>query len=88
MHLEKHFFVDGLKEKNAYSKCPFCEVCDWRLLVNKVSDITNQTLMNFTLLHLKDASQDALAVTVVAMVCGGCGFVRLQARDHALGEFD
>lgn len=81
MRWEKHSFIDYLKTKNAYSGCPCCKSCDWRILIHDVTNIQDQRLIEFSLMHLIESGK-VIHTAAVAMACGNCGFVRMHLTNR------
>lgn len=82
MLIEKHQFIDGLAGKGSSLDCPFCRNSYWKLLIDEPVDMTNQQLLNFTLVAPNRLGELA-QTSVVSMVCKQCGFL----RQHSLSGF-
>lgn len=82
MRLEKHRFLDTLSRMGSSLACPFCACESWQLLIESPVKIDDQRLMEFSVLH----QHGRVAVSVVVMLCEGCGHVRLQSTEKALAS--
>jgi hypothetical protein len=80
MRLEKHKFLDHLEARGSRIGCPCCDTTSWEMLIEEPVNLQDQRVMEFGLARLAGG----LAVAVVAMVCGNCGFVRMHSVDKLI----
>lgn len=80
MRLEKHTFLDHLEAKGSSVACPCCSHEVWDILIEDPVDLSDQRIMEFSLLRLRGGVQ----VAVVAMICGNCGFVRMHSVEKTI----
>ena len=80
MRLEKHKFLDHLEAKGSTLACPCCSCTSWEMLIEEPVQLQDQRIMEFALVRLAGG----IAVAAVAMVCSGCGFVRMHSVEKAI----
>lgn len=80
MRLEKHKFLNYLEARGSKLACPYCSCESWEILIEDPVNLKDQRIMEFSLRRLTGG----ISVAVVAMACGGCGFLRMHSVDKAI----